>query len=319
MLWVEIFSVLRLCTCWPFFLGDSFLLISIYQHSVLASKPSSVTCSVIISVKCLGRVTYPLLFFHEMWCDAIVPLNTWHIFLLEWESIDLWTQNYNFPMYQSDQYIDQWAFSFIVFKICIEYFEYFRTFSGPCTELVFNSEIWHRDFIFNNLCTLLTVWGLFGFGDLPTCIKMIITIARSWLCTRFSPCISVQFSLSVVSDSLWPHRLQHAKLPRPSPTHRAYSDSCPSMSSWWCHPTVSSFVVPFSSRLQSFSASRSFPISQFFTSGGQSIGVLASSSFFPMNIQYWFLLGWTCWISLQSKGLSKFFFNTRVQKRQFSL
>ena len=104
---------------------------------------------------------------------------------------------------------------------------------------------------------------------------------------------SVQFSHSVVSDSLQPHGLQHARLPCPSPTPTAYSNSCPS--SRWYHPTISSSVVPISSRLQSFPASGSFPMSQFFTSGGPSIGVSASTSVLPMNIQDWFPLGWTGW------------------------
>ena len=125
---------------------------------------------------------------------------------------------------------------------------------------------------------------------------------------------SVQFSHSVVSNSLPPHGLQHNRLPCPSPTPRAYLKSCPS--SRWCHPTISSSVVPFSCRLQSFRASGSFQISQFFASGGQSIGVSASASVFPVNIQDWFPLGWTGWISLQSKGLSRVFSNTTVQKHQ---
>ena len=126
---------------------------------------------------------------------------------------------------------------------------------------------------------------------------------------------SVQFRRSVVSDSLRPHGLQHARPPCPLPTPRVYSNSCPL--SQWCHPTISSSVVPFSSCPQSFPASGPFQISQFFTSGGQSIGVLASSSVLPMNIQDWFPLGWTGWISLQSKGLSRVFSNTTVQKHQF--
>ena len=113
---------------------------------------------------------------------------------------------------------------------------------------------------------------------------------------------SVQFSLSVVSVSLQPHGLQHARLPCPSPTPGAYLNSCPS--SQWCHPTISSSVVPFSSHLQSSPASGSFPISQFFTSGGQSIGVSASASVLQMNIQDWFPLGLTGWISLQPEGLN---------------
>ena len=116
---------------------------------------------------------------------------------------------------------------------------------------------------------------------------------------------SVLFSRSVVSDSLWPHESQHARPPCPSPTPGAHPNSCPS--SWWCHPAISSSVVPFSSCLQSFPASRSFQMSQLFTSGGQSIGASASASVLPMNIQDWFPLGWTDWISLQSKGLSRVF------------
>ena len=126
---------------------------------------------------------------------------------------------------------------------------------------------------------------------------------------------SVQFRCSVVSNSLRPHELQHARPPCPSPTPRVYSDSCPS--SRWCHPIISSSVIPFSSCLQSFPASGPFQLSQFFTSGGQIIGVSASASVLPMNIQDWFPLGWTGWISLQSKGLSKAFSNTTVQKHQF--
>ena len=125
---------------------------------------------------------------------------------------------------------------------------------------------------------------------------------------------SVQFSCSVVSDSLQPQGLQHTRPPRPSPTTGAYSDSCPL--SRWCHPTISSSVVPFSSCLQSFPASGSFPMSQLFASGGQSIGVSASASVLPINIQDRLPLGWTGWISLQSKGLSRVFANTTVQKHQ---
>ena len=120
---------------------------------------------------------------------------------------------------------------------------------------------------------------------------------------------------SLVSDSLQPHGLQHARPPCPSPTPRVYSNSCPL--GQWCHPTTSSSVVPFSSCLLSFPASGSVPVSQFFASGGQSIGASASTSVLPMNIQDWFPLGWTDWISLQSKGLSRVFSNTTVQKHQF--
>ena len=114
---------------------------------------------------------------------------------------------------------------------------------------------------------------------------------------------TVHFSYSVMSDSLWPHGLQHARLPCPSPTPGVYSNSCPLCR--WCHPTISSFVVPFSSYFQSFSAPGFFQMSQFFASGGQSIGVSASTSVLPMNTQDWSPLGWTGWISLQSKGLSR--------------
>ena len=124
-----------------------------------------------------------------------------------------------------------------------------------------------------------------------------------------------QFSRSVMSDSSRPHGPQHARPPCPSPTPRVYSNSSPL--SWWCHPTISSSLVPFSSCLQSFPASGSFQMSQLFTPGGQSIGVSASASVLPMNTQDWSLLGWTGWISLQSKGLSGVFSNTTVQKHQF--
>ena len=124
-----------------------------------------------------------------------------------------------------------------------------------------------------------------------------------------------QFSHSVMSNSLGPHGLQYARLPCPSPTPGACSNSCPL--SRWCHPTISSSVVPFSSYLQSFLAPGSFPMSQFFTAGGQSIGISASASILPMNIQDWFSLGLTDLISLQSKGPSKVFSNTTVQKHQF--
>ena len=118
-----------------------------------------------------------------------------------------------------------------------------------------------------------------------------------------------------MSNSLWPHGLQHTRPPCLSPTPRAYSNSCPL--SWWCHPTISSSVLPFSSCRQSFPAVGSFPMSQLFTTGGPSIGVSASPSVLPINIQDWFPLGLTGWISLQSKGLSRVFSNTTVQKQQF--
>ena len=125
----------------------------------------------------------------------------------------------------------------------------------------------------------------------------------------------VHFSCWALSDSLRPHGWQHGRLPCPSPTPEVCSNSCPS--SWWCHPTISFSVVPFSSRLQSFPASGSFPMSQLFASGGQSIWASALASVLPMNIQGRFPLGLTDLISLDSKGLSRVFSNTTIQKHQF--
>ena len=127
--------------------------------------------------------------------------------------------------------------------------------------------------------------------------------------------LSVQFSRSVVSDSLQPHESQHARPPCPSPTPGVHSNSC--SSSWWCHPAISSSVVPFSSCLQSFPASGSFPMSQLFAWGGQSTGVSALASVLPKKSQVWSPWEWTGWISFQSKGLSRVFSNTTVQKHQF--
>ena len=128
-------------------------------------------------------------------------------------------------------------------------------------------------------------------------------------------CLSyTQFSRSVVSDSLWPHKSQHARPPCPSPTPGVHLNSRPS--SQWCHPAISSSVVPFSSCSQSLPASEYFPMSQLFTWGGQRTGASALASFLPKNTQDW-SLGWTGWISLQSKGLSRVFSNTTVQKHQF--
>ena len=126
---------------------------------------------------------------------------------------------------------------------------------------------------------------------------------------------SVQFSRSVVPDSLRPHESQHARPPCPLPTPRVYPNSCPS--SQGCHAAISSSVIPFSSCPQSFPALGSFPVSQLFTWGGQSIGVSASASVLPVNTQDWSLLRWSGWISLQSKGLSRVFSNIIVQKHQF--
>ena len=137
-----------------------------------------------------------------------------------------------------------------------------------------------------------------------------------WSCTSlFHNVSSVQFSHSVVSNSLQPHESQHARPPCPSPAHGVHSDSCPS--SPWCHPAISPSVVPFSSCPQSFPASGSFPMSQLFAWGGQITGVSALASVLPKNTQGWSHLEWTGWISLQSKGLSRVFSNTTVQKHQF--
>ena len=140
-------------------------------------------------------------------------------------------------------------------------------------------------------------------------VGMLVGLGK--YCTKYI----FQFSHSVVSSSLRYHGLQLSRFPCHSPTPGACSNSC--SSSWWCHPTTSSSVGPFSSRLQSFPASGSFQMSQFFTSGGQSIGASALASVLPMNIQDWFPLEWTGWISLQSKGHSRVFSNTTVQKQQF--
>ena len=131
---------------------------------------------------------------------------------------------------------------------------------------------------------------------------------------RIIVCMSVQFSCSVMSDSSRPHKPQHARPPCPS-TPRVHPNPCPL--SRWCHPTISSSVVPFSSCPQSIPPSGSFQMSWFFASSGQSTGVWASASVFPVNIQDWFPLGWTGWISLQSEGLSRVFSNTTLQKHQF--
>ena len=142
------------------------------------------------------------------------------------------------------------------------------------------------------------------------CFRIIVPFTKPLALGR-----PVQFSRSAVSDSLRPHESQHARPPCPSLTPRVHSNSCPS--SQWKHPTISSSVVPFSSRLQSFPATGSFPKSRFFTSGGQSIGVSASASIPAVNIQDWFPLGLIGLISLQSKELSRVFSNTTVQKHKF--
>ena len=137
----------------------------------------------------------------------------------------------------------------------------------------------------------------------------------SWWTVKVKVKHTVQFSCSVITDSLRPHGPQHARPPCPSLTPRVHPNPCPW--SQWCHPTISCSVVPFCSCLQSFPASESFQMSQLFVSGGQSIGVSASTSVLPMNTQDLSHLGWTGWISLQSKGLSRVFSNTTIQNHQF--
>ena len=163
---------------------------------------------------------------------------------------------------------------------------------------------------------------------------MVDDLFFAFVCKKLSPIIRSDkyylFSHSVMSNSLQPHGLQHARLPCPSLSprvatrvpcpslfHKVSSNSCPLC--WWCRPTISSSVVPFSSCPQSFPASGSFPKSRFITSGGQSIGVSASASVLPLNTQDWSPLGWTGWTSLQSKGLSTVFSNTTVQQHSFSV
>ena len=152
-------------------------------------------------------------------------------------------------------------------------------------------------------CTPLAVWN----QSIVPC--PVLTVAS---CPQFS---SVQFSRSVVSDSLQPHESHHARPPCSSPIPGVHSDSRPY--SWWCHPAISSSVIPFSSCPQSLPALGSFPMSQLFAWGGQSTGVSALASVLPMNTQDWSPLGWAGWTSLQSKGLSRVFSNTTVQKHQF--
>ena len=164
--------------------------------------------------------------------------------------------------------------------------------------------------LFKNFTQFVVIHTVKGFGIVN---KTEVDIFLEFCC--FFHDLTIQFSHSVMSDSLRPHGLKHTKIPCPSPDLGIYSNSC--SLSQWCRPTISSSVNPNSSRLQSFPALGSFPMSQFFASGGQSIGVSASALVLPMNILDWFPLGWTGWISLQSKGLSRVFSNTTVQKHQF--
>ena len=156
------------------------------------------------------------------------------------------------------------------------------------------------------LYILVVHYFLFHHMNIPQFIRLLVWVVSG---------LPVQFLCSVVSDSLWPHEPQHSRPPYPSPIARVYPNPC--LLSHCCHPTISSSVIPFSSCLQSFPASGSFPMSQLFTSGGKSIGASASTSVIPMNTQDWSLLGWAGWIALHSKGLSRVFSNTTVQKHQF--
>ena len=164
-------------------------------------------------------------------------------------------------------------------------------------------------------------WLRWGFSDRiagfqsPWTVELICIIIRVLISFSLEDKLVSQFSHSVISDSLRPHETQHARPPCPSPTPGVHPNPCPL--SQWGHPTISFSVIPFSSCSQSFPASGSFQLSQLFASGGQSIGVSASTSVLPMNTQDWSPLGWTGWISLQSKGLSRVFFSTTVQKHQF--
>ena len=178
------------------------------------------------------------------------------------------------------------------------------------THSTYSSSSWSFNCISGSFLTIGL--AIDGFRYDYSIIAMTRYLARAHTLPQFS---SVQFSHSVVSNSLWPHGIQHTRPPCLSPTPRVYPNPCPL--SRWCHPTISSSVIPFSSYPQSFPASGSFPMSQLFASGGQSIGVSASTPVLPMNTQDWSPLGWTGWISLQSKGLSRVFSNTTFEKHQF--
>ena len=165
--------------------------------------------------------------------------------------------------------------------------------------------------------TLCVSTLLLSQSNASICVKSFLLSKPLFFCfILFFRCFSsVQFSSSLVWDSLRPHELKHTRLPCSSPTSGVHSNSYPS--SWWCHLAISSSVLPFSSCPQSLPASESFPMSQLFAWGGQIIGVSVLASFLPKNTQDWSPLEWTGWISLQSKGLSRVFSNTTVQKHQF--
>ena len=160
----------------------------------------------------------------------------------------------------------------------------------------------------------MNIWVIASLGPLWIMLLWIALKVPEWIHVCISV-QSVQFSRSVMSDSLWPHESQNTRLPCPSPTPRVHTNSRPS--SQWCHPAISSSAVPFSSCPQSRPASESFPVSQLLAWGGQNTGVSALASFLPKKSQSWSPSEWTGWISLQSKGLSRVFSNTTVQKHQF--
>ena len=198
--------------------------------------------------------------------------------------------------------------------------------SVPCPPLPWNSLVLHSLQYLTRYCHSWRDVNLcVSFLLLFNCLVLLILIHstsitysvfhKNFTNNYFFNISWVQFSRSVMSDSLWLHELQHTRPSCTSPTPGLYPKSCPLCQ--WCHPTISSSVVLFSSCPQSFPESESFPMSQLFASGGQSIGVSASTSVLPMNSQDWFPLEWTGWISVQSKGLSRVFSNTTVQKHQF--
>ena len=202
------------------------------------------------------------------------------------------------------------AHSFVfVFKIWVSLYKHFECF---VLHVLCWAESWPPEEV--RILRPGTSAGSLCKKDL--CCMITSTILRlPWIIAWALPAVTVQFSRSVVSDSLWICGLQHARLPCPSLTPGVYSNSC--ALSWWYHPTISSSVIRFSSCLQPFPASGSFPVSRFFPSGGWSIGASASASVLPMSIQDWFPLGLTGWMSSQSKGLSRVFSNTTVHKHQF--
>ena len=190
-----------------------------------------------------------------------------------------------------------------------------RTWEGIHGPSLSEQNTWHMTlFLFSTVLLSAKIkysTNFFGFTTSWQYLHWTVMKLRLWIFLHYS----VQFSRSVMSDSLQPHEPQHARPSCPSPTPGVHPNPCPL--SRWCHSTISSSVIPFSSCPQSLPASGSFPVSQFFTSGGQSTGVSASASVLPMNIQDWSPLGRTSWISFQSKRLLRVFSNTTVQKHQF--